>query len=200
MTRGLFAAWGKTPRWLLKPLAATLGLGLFLFGLIALGKMAWQQVRDHDRYTVPFSDIDCAPPPGQKRVDFLDEVQYLAGMPDHIRLLDEGLSTRLAQAFAGHPMVDNVAQIVLIPPRQIQVRLIYRKPVLAVPVAGQLRAVDGSGVLLPKNTPTHGLPRFQGKAALPVGPPGTRWGDPMIEEAARKLTSAHRETTDRQRE
>jgi hypothetical protein len=57
--------------------------------------------------------------------------------------------------------------------------------VLAVSLAGQLRAVDGKGILLPASAPTEGLPIFQEVAAPPKGPAGTPWGDPAVEAAAR---------------
>jgi hypothetical protein len=186
MTRGLFAAWGKMPPWLLKPLGVSLGLGLLLAGLILLGQMAWQHIRHHDRYTVAFTDIECTPPPGRDRMDFLEEVQYLAAVPERLRLLDDDLPARLARAFTRHPMVDKVIEITLTPPRQVRVRLAYRTPVLAVAVSGELRAVDAQGVLLPRDTPTRGLPVYEGQAAPPQGPAGSRWGDAGVEAAARK--------------
>ena len=65
-----------------------------------------------------------------------------------------------------------------------RIALTYRTPVLAVPVAGAVRAVDRHGVLLPKSARTEGLPVFKEKAAPPTGPAGTRWGDEAVERAA----------------
>jgi hypothetical protein len=175
------------PRWLLKPLSVALVVALFLGGLMALGKIAWQQVREQERYTVALADIDCTPPPGQGRADFLDEVQYLGGLPSRFSLLEDGLSERLARAFARHPRVEEVEQVVLQAPRQVHVRLRYRVPVLAVRWEGRLWAVDGEGVWLPKETPTQGLPVFAKPAAPPQGSAGSRWGDPAVEAAARQL-------------
>jgi hypothetical protein len=163
-----------------------IGLSLFLFGLLRLGKWALGQIRGQDRYTIAFADIDCTPPPDQKRGDFLDEVQYLAEMPSRVRILDEDLAKRLARAFARHPRVASVARVELTPPGRIRIQLLYRTPVLAVLVAGKLRAVDGQGILLPRETPTKGLPVFAGQGAPPRGPPGTPWGDPAVEAAARE--------------
>jgi hypothetical protein len=162
-------------------------VGCFLAGLIWLGKLALEQVRGWDRYTASFRDIDCLPPPGKGRGAFLDEVQYLSGMPDRLRLLDGRLARRLAGAFARHPRVARVVRVELSPPRRIHVELLYRTPVLAIPLAGRLRAVDSHGVLLPGDTATKGLPLFTGTAAPPKGPAGTRWGDPAVEAAARGL-------------
>jgi hypothetical protein len=177
-------------RRLLKSLAVLLGLSLFLFGLIRLGKLALGQIRGQDRYTVAFADIDCTPPPGRERGAFLDEVQYLAELPNRLRTLDEDLAKRLAAAFARHPCVAQVVRVELTPPGQVHIQLLYRTPVLAVPLAGQLRAVDGQGILLPPETPTKGLPIFASQAAPPRGPAGTRWDDPAVEAAAREAKRA----------
>jgi hypothetical protein len=47
--------------------------------------------------------------------------------------------------------------------------------------------LDGEGVLLYTNAPTLGLPIYEGAARAPQGKAGTRWGDPNVEAAARKL-------------
>jgi hypothetical protein len=162
-------------------------LGAFLAGLIVLGQWAQNQVRDQERYTVAFADIDCEAPPGLERSTFLDEVQYLASLPDRLRLLDKDLGENLARAFRRHPWVKDVAEVTVASPRQVHVRLVFRKPVLAVPLGTTLRAVDASGVLLPAQAATQGLPVFQGRAKPPIGPAGSRWGDPAVEARARSL-------------
>jgi hypothetical protein len=73
----------------------------------------------------------------------------------------------------------------VLPPRQVQVRLSYRTPALAVFLEGEGRVVDGSGVLLPPQTGYEGLPVFRGNAPPPAGLSGTPWGDPGVEAAAR---------------
>jgi hypothetical protein len=118
--------------------------------------------------------------------DFLDEVQYLASLPERLRLLDEDLQQRLAGGFAKHPWVDRVLEVKITPPRQIEVHCQYRRPVLAVRFQGAMRAVDSHGVLLPRDAPTAGLSRFSGEVSPPRGPAGTAWGDARIETAAGK--------------
>lgn len=179
----------RSRRWLLPMLAPVLAAGLLLAGLIVLGRAALDRVRHDDRYTAAFADIDCEPPGGMTRADFLGEVQYLSEQPGRLRLLDEGLASRLADAFARHPWVERVERVELAPPRLVRVQLRYRRPVLAVPHAGQLRTVDRHGVLLPAKAPTEGLPIFPGKASPPKGPAGTAWGDAAVEEAARAFPS-----------
>ena len=94
--------------WLTHFLAVALTACLFLGGLVGLGHWAGGQLRDHDRYAVLFADVVCDPPPGSSRADFLEEVQYLAALPDRLQRLDDGLAGRLAEAFAKHPWVETV--------------------------------------------------------------------------------------------
>src|SRR5262249_19511492 len=74
MTGSRLPARGRKRRWPLKGLALPLILVGFLVGLIALGRAAREQLREQERYSVSFSDIDCPPPPHRDRRDFLDEV------------------------------------------------------------------------------------------------------------------------------
>ena len=162
--------------------------GLFLLGLILIGRWAQDQLRNSGRYAFNLSEIDCEPPPGETRAEFLGEVQYLAGLPDRVNLLDNALRQRLRDAFARHPWVKQVESVEMAPSR-VEVRLQYRKPALAVLVAGKMRAVDGDGILLPVSASAAGLTVFEGTAAPPAGPAGTPWGDPTVEAAARKAAA-----------
>jgi hypothetical protein len=171
--------------WTVKSLTLVLGVGLVLAGVILLGRLALAHLRPLDRYAVAFADIDCVPPPGQSRSEFLDEVQYLGSMPARLRLLDEDLCPRLAECFGRHPWVEKMDHVEITPPGAVRVRLVYRTPVLAVRSGGVVRAVDARGVLLPRSAPTEGLPVFPGSPQPPAGPAGTPWGDPAVEAAAR---------------
>jgi hypothetical protein len=188
-------------------LTLLVGLGLFLLAVVLVGKFTRQGIRDQSRYGVAFADIDCLPPKGERRGEFLAEVQYLAGMPDRLQVLDPELRSRLADAFGRHPWVERVEQVAVLAPKEVQVRLTYRTPVLAVlsverpevqhatgeipagssvPNKGSAsgRAVDGQGVLLPVTAKLGGLPVLW-KKTLPAGPSGTPWGDAGVEAAAR---------------
>lgn len=180
------------PRWLPQALVLVLMVGAFLAGLIFLGQWGLEQLRGRERYLVPFADIECSPPPGMDRREFLDEVQYHARLPDRIGLLDEDLPRKLSDAFSRHPWVEKVQAVSLKPPRHIEMTLSYRRPVLAVRAGDSVIAVDGFGVRLPKNAPTAGLPVYEGAAAPPKGPAGSKWGDPGVEERARHLASGER--------
>jgi hypothetical protein len=106
----------------------TVSAGLSLLGVLIAGKLTRDAARNWDRYTVAFAAIECTPPPGQERLDFLTEVQYLAGMPNHLSVLDEGLASRIADAFARHPCVEKVEKVIVRPTRQVSVRLQFRIP------------------------------------------------------------------------
>jgi len=112
----------RPPKKLLRLLITLLGLATFLLAILWVG----QWTREH--IMVAFADIDCDPPSNQSRTEFLAEVQYLGSLPDHLRLHDDNLASRLAEAFALHPEVDKVQEVKIVPPRRIQVRLIFRNP------------------------------------------------------------------------
>jgi hypothetical protein len=189
---------------LLPPLIAALFLGV----LIVLGKAARDALRGSERTSIAFADIDCPPPPGQERADFLGEVQYLGGLPDRVNVLDDGLAERLAEAFAKHPWVEKVERVEVKPPKQVRVQVVYRTPVLAVKIAGNAkppgglrliearsgmgsnmlvfgRTVDGNGLLLPVRATVPGIALLLNDVTPPTGTAGTPWGDPTVEAAAR---------------
>jgi hypothetical protein len=168
-----------------------LGAALLVLALIGLSKAAREQLRQHERYTVAFADIDCDAPPGMERAAFLAEVQYLGQFPDRLPSLDEDGPARLAAAFARHPWVEKVEGVRVLPPDRVRVRLTFRVPALAVPQPGGLRAVDARGILLPPGAPTEGLPVFRGRAAPPAGLAGEPWGDPAVAAAAAKASHEH---------
>jgi hypothetical protein len=106
----------------------TVVAGLSLLAVLVAGSFTRDAVRNWDRYTVAFSDINCEPPPGQDRLGFLAEVQYLAGMPNRLSVLDEDLGGHIAAAFARHPRVEKVEEVVVLPKRELHVRLRFRLP------------------------------------------------------------------------
>jgi hypothetical protein len=160
-------------RWLLLKGGVLLCLvSAFLGGVIWSGRWGKEQLRGNKQFTVEFADIECDPPAGMDRHKFLDEVLYYASprLSKKIDLLDENLRDHLKEGFARHPWVEKVDDVTIVP---------------AVKVGAEMLAVDGSGVALPKNAPTDGLPIYVGDAKAPRAI-GQRWGDPNVEAAARK--------------
>jgi hypothetical protein len=176
------------------------GLALFLLIVIEVGSYTRAQLSGTDRYLVDFAEIECPPPPAQKRADFLAEVQLQSGLPARLNLLDEGLNQTLYDAFARHPYVDKVERVAVLPSREVTVRLAYRIPVLEVmlsaeqptrsrnsagsaPAEDQSWFVDGKGILLPRKRLDDPLPLL-----LVSSPPevktGQPWGTSSVEAAA----------------
>ena len=172
--------------WIVKCLMVLLAVGAVLAGVILLGQLLREDLRDHERYLVAFADIECIPPPGQTRGRVSPEECAIPWPFAGPTAASGGRVGRpAARGFARHPWVESVASVEVAPPRHVRVKLVYRTPVLAVPVAGGTRAVDVHGILLPPSAPLQGLPLFTGHAAPHVGSAGTRWGDAAVEAAAR---------------
>jgi hypothetical protein len=184
------------PKWvtqILAPLAAGL---LVLFGFIWLNTLVRSHFGTDARSKLAFADIECEPPPGLSREEFLAEVQYLANWPDEINLLDDGIAARLRVSFLVHPWVEAVDRVQVVPPRRVCVLLRYRTPVLAVAqpddkseawVPGRDRkaklpgrVVDRGGVLLPLAAADPQLPVLYGTVPPPSGRAGQAWGDPGV--------------------
>jgi hypothetical protein len=172
--------------WLVKNALILMLVALFLGGVIWASHWGLEYLRGRERFEIAFTDIECETPAGMERKRFLEEVQYYAPeLSGRVDVLDEQLRDRLTDGFARHPWVEKVDGVEIKPPRRIVVTLTHRAPVLAVKFGGELLATDRTGVLLPKNAPTLGLPIYAAEPKPPRGI-GQRWGDPNVEAAARK--------------
>jgi hypothetical protein len=160
-----------------------------LGGIIWLGRQALDQLHAQGGHKIRLTDIQCDPPFGMNRGDFLDEIQYLSGLPAELNLQEDGLPRRLADAFAQHPWVATVEGVQVLPTGVVRVQLKHRIPVLAISWDGQMRAVDAAGILLPANASTLGLPVFDGTPQPPGGPAGTPWKDAAIRTAAKNAAN-----------
>lgn len=172
---------GPVVRWLVQfvlPLLAAAGL---VAGVIWVARAARDDLRRHES-ALKFADVECVPPPGTSREDFLEEAQYLAGLPDSLDPFDDTTAERVRSALAAHPWVENVRRV-RVSPRGISAELDCRVAVLWV--AARERAADRHGVLLPISAPREGLVVLTGTARPPSGRPGQPWGDPDVEAAAK---------------
>ena len=156
-----------------------------LAGILYLGNATEQDLTGESRYQFTFHAIQCDPPPGMTRTEFLDEAQYLANAPENWQMLEKAIPSKLADTFSVHPWVKKVQRVKIEPPKTVLVHLIYRRPVLVVKWNGGTRVVDAEAVLLPTSAPTDGLSVFTGTPAPPNGAAGTVWEDPAIIEAAK---------------
>jgi hypothetical protein len=177
-------------KWLIQVGALAVAIALLLAGLVTVGNVTRARLQDLDRYSLAFSEIQCDFPPGQTRADFLSEVQYLAGMPGRVRLLDESLPARLAEAFAAHPWVQRVEQVQILSTHDVRASLVFRNPLLAVKLsrsssAPSVRVVDEQGVLLPTSAPAEGLPTLTVEGKTAPSSAGRPWDTPAVTEASR---------------
>jgi hypothetical protein len=182
------AATSSLRPWLVQLVFPLLGGALLLGLVLVAGRYAREQLRARGHTTANFADIDCVPPPGLSREEFLGQVQYLSNFPDQFDLLDEGACERLHRAFAAHPWAQEVTRVEKVTPGRVRAELVYRTPVLAVPIrGGSRRAVDRHAVLLPAAAAAADLPLFGGTVEPPSGRPGSPWGDGRVEAGARTL-------------
>ncbi len=154
---------------------------------------AWQVVGARalasPAYHLSAGQVEVTPPPEWVHADLVAEALRNAGLDGDHSLFDDDLTARLHAAFAVHPWVAEVGRVRKHHPARVSVELTYRVPVCMVEVPGGLLAVDAGGVLLPSRdfTPVEAAryPRLAGIQTIPVGPPGTCWGDPQVVGAAK---------------
>jgi hypothetical protein len=168
-----------------KGLIALALVGGVVYAVAWLGGAAGKRVADRDRYAVRVADIVCDTPPGKDRAAFLTEVRYLAKLPETVQAVDPSLSQQLANAFAQHPLVAEVADVTVEPDGSVRVGLRFRVPVLAVHVFGdsEVRTVDGAGVLLPAGVPSPPT-ELANMVPAPKQPAGEVWNDITVKRAA----------------
>ena len=82
-------------QWIVQGLLPLLTAALLLLGVIVGGQYARERLRAHEHVCLVFASLECAPPPGQSREDFLTEVQYWSGLPDRMDLLTNDVPDRL---------------------------------------------------------------------------------------------------------
>lgn len=116
----------RWPRRLAQIVLGLAAAAVVVGGLIAVGNAARDSLGPHDRYLLPFNEIECPAPPGQSRAEFLGEVQYIGAFPDRVNVLDPTLPDRLRAAFARHKKVERVVRVTVAPPRRVQVELTFR--------------------------------------------------------------------------
>jgi hypothetical protein len=118
----------KTPvgfliAWSLK-LALVLGMvALMIWGLISVGEWSREKITDDPRHFVRFLDIEVDPPTGLDRRSFLEEVRFSGQMPNRFNLLEPKLHDVLKVAFAKHPRVQSVEEVLIGSDRSVKVVL-----------------------------------------------------------------------------
>jgi hypothetical protein len=140
------------------------------------------RVREQERFRVALGDVQVTPLPVWIHGNVLEEVRYLARLPDHLNTLDPHLAANLRDAFALHPWVREVIEVRISHPAVIRVKLAYREPVAVVRTASAFEPVDREGVLLPRQGFANAelYATITGVRSTPTGPAGTRWDDAAV--------------------
>lgn len=146
-------------------------------------------VYNRPEYRVKTADIQVTQPPHWVPQDLVDQVIKLAGLPEEYSVIDKHMTQDVYEAFAQHPWVEEVVSVRANVPAAIEVKLNYRRPVAMVQVSGGMYPIDRKGILLPPSdfavSATRLYPRVDGVRSTPQGSPGSLWGDPVVEGAAR---------------
>jgi hypothetical protein len=164
---------------LMLPLAIAAAL---VAGVVVLGRWARDDLRRSGEHTIAFTEIECDPPEGMTRAEFLEEVQYLANLPDRVNLLEQDANALMVAGLSLHPLVAQVKRLEVLPGRRVRAVLVYRMPVLVVARLG--RVVDRNAVLLPQSAQKQGLPVLAMRVSPPLGGPGQTWDDDTVKAAA----------------
>ena len=159
-----------------------------MVGGLALGTLlVWSYVYPHFRasglYTITQEKVIITKQPSWIHADIRAEVFRDASLDGLQSNLDDSLAERIARAFRLHPWVAD-AKVRKRPPAEVEVDLVYRRPVCMVDQPGGPAPVDIEGVLLPSDdfSPIEkkSYPRLSGVDTGPVGPAGQRWGDGRV--------------------
>ena len=169
---------------------------LALAGLAFGCRWIWIRVREHvaarDDYRLTANDIAITDRPWWIRSDVRTEVLRDSGLANQpLSILDDGLVERIQRAFSLHPWVAKVVRVTKSHPAHVEVEVVYRRPVAMVEAPGGigLYPVHIEGVVLPSDdfspTETRAYPWLSGIESSPLGPTGTKWGDPVVAGGAR---------------
>ena len=172
-----------------------IGLILVLAVLVGFGALGWYFTKDSVRrkveYRLSADKVTVSSSPDWVPARFIEDVLQSSGLNRTGSLLDKALPQKLMEAFAAHPWVESVEQVVPRYPSGANVKLSYRTPTALVEVPQRgIFLVDRNGVLLPpeylSDITTDRRSEYltiEGQS-LPLGSVGTPWGDQMVQTAA----------------
>lgn len=173
-----------------------LGLFLVLAIFAGLSVLGWyfveEKIRPKPEYRLSADRITVPEIPPWVPERFVEDVLKSSNLNQTDSLLDKTLPLKLTEAFAAHPWVERVEQVVPRYPSGADVKLSYRVPVALVSVPKEgIFLVDRYGVLLP---PDHLLDPTANRQneyltiheirSTPLGSVGTLWGDPIVHTGA----------------
>ena len=191
---GALLSWCINPRrgahWMGMGAAAILFVGAWL--------ILWNRTRDDiyqaSHYQLTVEAVEITPTPPWIRTDIARDVHCKLALAGWTSTLDPLLPEKAGEAFASHPWVAKVKRVTVVAGPRLSAELVYRKPACMVDLAMRresiLFPVDAGGVSLPESdfTPAEkihylrlvGIERPEGPP-----PPGERWEDIRVLEAAR---------------
>jgi len=159
--------------------------------LIVSSVLLWRKygpgISTHPRYYLDETKVEITSRPDWIRTDVKSEVIRNEGLHE-LSLLDRGLVSKVADAFALHPWVADVRRVRKHASRVI-VELEYRQPIAMVKVAQGLIPIDKEGVLLP--TDDFSISEIQNclRVVIPNVSPyadaGIAWDDQRVLDAAK---------------
>ena len=166
-----------------------LGLALLAGMLIATPQLMrlTRQLREQPEYQVDASDIRLSPPPPHVPREMLTDALTRAELGDRFSKLEPNIATRLHDALASDPWVEEVVRVT-VDRTGVSLQLRYRSPALAVETDRGRFLVSADGVLLPSAAAVRldldALPRLTGTRRAPVSPAGQRWRNREVVAAA----------------
>lgn len=180
-------------RWILGPGRLMAAAALLVVGFLAGWHWLWQRVGSEvvslPEYRVPIEAIELTPLPAWIHTDVRGEAYRDLTIDGPLSILDETLAERTKNAFALHPWIARVERVEKRAGGRLVVEVTYRQPVCMVEFGGELHPVDGDAVLLPSAdfSPVEKQTRYLRLAGIesgPMGPVGTRWGNPRVSGGA----------------
>ncbi len=134
-------------------------------------------------YTVTQDKVIVTPKPPWIHADIRAEVFRDPSLEGPLSSLDDGLAERIRRAFAAHHWVAS-AKVRIRPTAEVEVDLVYRRPVCMVDQPGGPLPVDAAGVLLPSDdfSPVEkkSYPCLGGVDTAPMEGAARPWGDPRV--------------------
>ena len=172
---------------------AAFAAAVLLAAFVIVGLRLWPRLEDdvlvRPEYALAPHQIQITPPPAWIRADIKAEALRGDSLRAPLSIIDERLNERLARMFMLHPWVARVEQVTKHYPSHVTVDLVYRRPAAMVEVPGGLFPVDDQAVLLPSDdfsmADVWQYPRLAGIGSQPLGPVGTAWGNPGVQEGVR---------------
>jgi hypothetical protein len=102
------------------------GAALVVVGVIAIGEHLRDSSGAAPSSQLAVTDIECDPPRGKSRGEFLSEVHYYGRLPEKLNAADPDLPDRLRAAFLKHPKVERVDKLTVTRPNKVRVDLVYK--------------------------------------------------------------------------